>query len=53
MPIKKISEHPDEDDDAAGRHMSGSGTQAQAANEPNGARAAKDAEANDSNEAQA
>jgi hypothetical protein len=28
VPIKKVSGHPDEDDDAAGRKMSGSGTQA-------------------------
>jgi len=33
VPIKKISEHPD-DDDAAGRRMSGSGTQAGTAERP-------------------
>jgi len=33
VPIKKIGEHPDDEaDDAAGRHMVGSGTQANEAN---------------------
>jgi hypothetical protein len=48
VPIKKIGDYPDSDeDDAAGRHYGGTGTQAKAANE-----AAK-ANANDPDEAQA